>query len=798
VLDSATRVIRFGPFEVDLESGELYKAGKRVPLQQQPFRILVRLLERPGRPVTREELRSELWPADTFVDFDHGLSAAVRRLREALGDTIENPRFIETLPRRGYRFIAPFDVPAVSREPAAQDPSTTPARRRPALMAVLVLAGAALAIGGAYGAVKSSRLAWAYRGLPEIERLAGEEHDLAQAFRLWTAVARVIPDDAEVARLRGRVARWPAVETEPPGADVEVKGYLESDAEWIHVGRTPIGQALMPAGPLRWRISRSGWEPMQVALPWRAAVNRFVFRLTRQGEAPEGMILIRGGSIDLSDIQISQDYWMDRHEVTNRAFKQFVEAGGYTRREFWRQAFILDGHEVTWDQAMQRFRDATGRAGPSTWHVGSYPDGQDDHPVGGVSWYEADAYAAFVGKSLPSVDHWLYASGVTLPFGELPVRLGNFSAESSLAVGRTAAISTFGFHDMAGNVREWAWNADSTGLRYLMGGGWGDAPYVFFRHPDSNSPWDRAPQNGLRLVTYVNPPDESQLAPLAELSARDLGRETPASDEVFEAFQRLFAYERTDLDPRVDTVDDEPTGWRDEAISFNAAYGDARMVAHLLLPKGGVPPYQVVVVYPGDGAFATPWAHPTRPVPIDFILRSGRAVLYPLYRGMHDRKAPPVPDLKSLEYRMRVVEWYQDLARSLDYVETRSDIDLTRVAYYGISRGALHGAIFLALEPRFKTGVLRSGGLVGYRQRPETDAFHYAPRVKVPVLMLHGEFDAIRPLATSGAPLFQLLGTPPDHKRLFVAPGGGHLLPHNVVIREALDWFDRYLGRVGT
>jgi TolB-like protein/DNA-binding winged helix-turn-helix (wHTH) protein/Tfp pilus assembly protein PilF len=102
--------VRFGVFEVDLRSGELRKAGSRVALQEQPFRILVRLLERPGEVVTREQLRQELWPGDTFVDFDHGLNAAVKRLRDALGDSAETPRFIETLPRRGYRFIAPAEV----------------------------------------------------------------------------------------------------------------------------------------------------------------------------------------------------------------------------------------------------------------------------------------------------------------------------------------------------------------------------------------------------------------------------------------------------------------------------------------------------------------------------------------------------------------------------------------------------------------------------------------------------------------------------------------------------------------
>jgi DNA-binding winged helix-turn-helix (wHTH) protein len=103
------QAVRFGPFELDLRSGELRREGRRVSLQDQPFQVLVVLLEHPGEQVGREELRARLWPSDTYVDFEHGLNAAVKRLRDALGDSSETPRFVETVLRRGYRFVAPVD-----------------------------------------------------------------------------------------------------------------------------------------------------------------------------------------------------------------------------------------------------------------------------------------------------------------------------------------------------------------------------------------------------------------------------------------------------------------------------------------------------------------------------------------------------------------------------------------------------------------------------------------------------------------------------------------------------------------
>lgn len=121
------RLARFGLFEVDLTTGELRKSGVRLRLQDQPFQMLVMLLEHPGELVTRDQFRQRLWPDDTFVDFDHSLNTAVAKLRERLGDTKDNPRFIETLAKRGYRFLAPvqWDTPGVSATSVPQ--TATPA-----------------------------------------------------------------------------------------------------------------------------------------------------------------------------------------------------------------------------------------------------------------------------------------------------------------------------------------------------------------------------------------------------------------------------------------------------------------------------------------------------------------------------------------------------------------------------------------------------------------------------------------------------------------------------------------------
>jgi cholera toxin transcriptional activator len=118
--ENNSKIVRFGVFELDLGAGELRKNGVKLRLQEQPFQVLTVLLDRVGDVVTREELRDKLWPADTFVDFDHSLNTAVNKLREVLGDSASNPRFVETLARRGYRFIAPVQIPDTKTSSAAK------------------------------------------------------------------------------------------------------------------------------------------------------------------------------------------------------------------------------------------------------------------------------------------------------------------------------------------------------------------------------------------------------------------------------------------------------------------------------------------------------------------------------------------------------------------------------------------------------------------------------------------------------------------------------------------------------
>jgi DNA-binding winged helix-turn-helix (wHTH) protein len=165
--------VRFGIFEADLRSGELRRSGLKVKIQELPFQVLVALLEKPGEVVTRDELHKRLWPADTFVDFEHGLSKAINKLRDALGDNANNPRFVETLTRRGYRFLGPVEhidpnsFPAGYAEPASGGRRVaSPSRRMIVAIAGVLLVVAVVALAGWWRATRKVETTPRWSGEP--------------------------------------------------------------------------------------------------------------------------------------------------------------------------------------------------------------------------------------------------------------------------------------------------------------------------------------------------------------------------------------------------------------------------------------------------------------------------------------------------------------------------------------------------------------------------------------------------------------------------------------------------------
>jgi dienelactone hydrolase/predicted Ser/Thr protein kinase len=671
-------------------------------------------------------------------------------------------------------------------------------------VAVIVVGLAALWFGHRW-----AREHWALgTAAPEAERLM-EQTEYAKAAALLQEARGVLPRDPTLEKLWIRSTGEASFASEPPGAEVSYRPYNGDPNVWRVLGKTPLQKTRVPRGDYVFRLSLAGFAPIEFlgsppGTPPPGFHSGFSpnFQLRPAKEVPAGMLPVPNGSVGLSyPLGVGHSaklapFLIDRHEVTNEEYKKFVDAGGYRKPEFWKQPFVKDGRTLSWHEAMALFHDSTGLPGPATWEVGDHPKGRARHPVAGVSWFEAAAYAEFVGKSLPTVYHWTLASQ-SANWAPLIVPGSNFLSESTRPVGKEGAFSGFGTYDMAGNVKEWCWNESTEGRRFIMGGGFGEPNYMFYL-TDARSPWERNENFGFRCARYDAPPSLEIMARV-EYRGQDYRNAQPVSDEVFRTHTPMYAYDKeADLNAKIESLG-ESEQWRREKVTFDAAYYGERVPAYLLLPKNARPPFQTIVYFPGafaflDDKFDLAGLEEGR----GFLLKSGRAVIAPIYKGLYERHDdihvgvnPPSV------WRDHFVAWAKDLGRAIDYLQTRKDIDATRIGYFGDSLGGKMGAMLPALEKRLRVVVLSSGGFYTLgTYPPEANPFNFVPHVFQPVLMVNGRYDTSFPYDSCQRPLFEHLGTSAKDKKHVIYDTGHNVFSDREAVRECLDWLDKYLGPV--
>lgn len=218
------------------------------------------------------------------------------------------------------------------------------------------------------------------------------------------------------------------------------------------------------------------------------------------------------------------------------------------------------------------------------------------------------------------------------------------------------------------------------------------------------------------------------------------------------------------------------------------------MIAYLFLPKNISPPNQTVVYFPHSGAQQFHTLEESQLALIDFLVKSGRALMFPIYKDTYERLGTP-PGGGTIAERDETIQQADDLRRSVDYLETRSDIDRGRLAYFAYSWGGMLGPAMIAVEKRFKVAAIWAGGCDSEKVLPEADPMNFAPRVKIPVLLINGRYDFVFPLETCQEPLFQALGTRAQDKK-HILYDTGHSPPLLPMMKETLDWLDHYLGPV--
>ena len=326
----------------------------------------------------------------------------------------------------------------------------------------------ALALIGLAGALtwtlqQRNKERWAREvALPQLEALI-EKDDYIPAFDLASRIEAVVPSDPRLEALEPSFAARINLDSEPAGAEVFYRRYAGSESEWRPIGRTPLTGVSLPMGIGLWKLEHPSRATAVLAMRNPSMQLRndrdpqvraeaegidFTLQLADAATSPGEMVLVPATNLPIA--LVSDDaavelpsFFIDRYEVTNREFKEFVDAGGYANAALWRDLPSGDA-TIDWQDTVRSSCDATGRPGPATWEAGSYRDGTAHHPVTGVSWFEAVAYARFRDKELPTAYHW-YRAAYSLnelldSLASAIVGASNFSGKGTSRVGEFAGI----------------------------------------------------------------------------------------------------------------------------------------------------------------------------------------------------------------------------------------------------------------------------------------------------------------------------------------------------------------------
>lgn len=641
----------------------------------------------------------------------------------------------------------------------------------------------------------------------------------SEAYNMAKEAELTIPKNSKLRKFIEQTSVNINITTDPPGAEVFCKLYNQPDDEWLSLGITPLDSVQVPVSVFRWKIEKEGYETVMAASLTFGFKNLahmiksemytgkdFHRVLDEKGIIPPDMTRVSGGEMPYGKID---DFFIDKFEVSNQKYKIFIDEGGYQKPDFWQELIHILGDSIDWDDAMGFFVDQTGQPGPSTWRNQRYPEGEENNPVTGISWFEANAYAHFVGKLIPTKDHWGLARGEGTWLIAVPQLGGNaifapfsnFHMDGPQGVGSLSGLTSFGAFDMAGNVREWCWNESVQG-RWIRGGAWNDNPYMFGA-PSQADPFDRGERNGFRCALYPDPDSIPETAyAMAEYPARNkkVKLPEPISDEQFEIYKAYYEYDRTELNDVVVSTTENDKGWILEKVEFDAAYDNERVITYLFLPTNTKPPYQTIIYGPGSNVL---WQESSNDIEnffeftafLEFWVRNGRAVIFPVIKGTFERreKTSPFANAGTHQFTSYITRVIKDYRRCLDYLETRNDFDMNKIVFYGMSMGPMFGTYLAAVETRIKANIFYAGGL-NTIARPEANRVYFLRRIKIPTLMINGRYDSLFGLEAI-MNMFNLIGTPEKDKKL-VLLDSDHLAPMEDLISESLLWLDEQFGEV--
>lgn len=475
-------------------------------------------------------------------------------------------------------------------------------------------------------------------------------------------------------------------------------------------------------------------------------------------------------------------FYMDRYEVSNKEFKEFVDANGYYREEYWPTKLMHNGTEISFNDVKTSFVDKSNFPSPKNWVQGTYENGKDLFPVSGISWYEASAYAKFRNMSLPSVAEWFYAFDRNRPERALKnANINSYNYTKSRI--ESNSVNNNGIFDMAGNVREWVSNnIKDDHSKGILGGSFADDTYVPFDFY-SQYAWNRSSYNGLRLVKKIEPDNSGEIFYKRE-KLRNFYENYRTTEKEWNLMESLYMYDKNKISfESVNTS--KVTGQEFYCTSSNVISSNMTMPIHHLQANPNVKSKKAIIYFPGSNAlYRDKLNYPTS---VTAMVNSGIDVIFPEYLSTYSRKDEMKTDIgnTSMNYRDHLITWVKEVRYAVDYAIENG----YEPHYFGVSWGGQVGVNILAIEKRFKTGVLFVGGISLDDVREEIQPEKYAARIKTPTLLLNGRYDFYFPYQSSQLPLYNLMDLNDNNKR-HVVVDYAHYVPMHIVRDETLKWIN--------
>tara|TARA_B100001057_G_scaffold501239_1_gene622341 strand:+ start:6020 stop:8266 length:2247 start_codon:yes stop_codon:yes gene_type:complete len=590
------------------------------------------------------------------------------------------------------------------------------------------------------------------------------------------------------------------IETDIDSVSVEIK--YANDSTWIEKGFLPIDSIRVPL------LKTNDYQLKLIYKSFKYIANpeesgfisikgidktpkEYVFRPAKKNKE------IWFPGIYLGDKNSWKGYSISKTEVSNSEYKKFLDDNGYKKPRYWDFPIEIDGQIYEFENTVKIFKDKFGQFGPANWSYGKFPENQENFPVTGISWFEARAYAKYSGMNLPNIFQWLDSAQLagfelfTLPNTENSNLNSNFLRE----VDDERGVNYYGLKNISGNVKEWTTNPHGDNRFAILGGAYFDKSYSFSSFY-SLSPFDRSNGNGIRLVSSEK--NEFLDEKIIEYEKRNILDENDVSDEVFEVYKDQFNYPYSIPIVKEKQISGYDENYIIEKFEIETVYNnDEPLHGYIIYSKKTEGLIKPIIVFPtAGGIFKNSDSEMLKEAIMDkkHLLEEGYGLVMPVYYSTFSRKK--IINTwwanESEEYKETIIKIGKDFKRSIDYLETRNDIDIENLSYLGYSWGSITSNILLAIEKRVKTAFLAAGGIQLPKSKKEISPSIFVRRIDIPIMQVYGKADGFFRYEDSFIPWKKLIGTDPKNLHIIELDKVGHGIPKDIVIKNHLSFLKKY------